>query len=187
MWLRGVFRLWSNFTPTHAEQPANGDFTWPLGRNRRLRQATIAGRMVSGEGRIAPAWLGGGAFNVLLFHQFFKRVPRELAEAAIDGATTWRTFISVMLPAARPVVITAAILSFVFHWKDFFRPLIYLTDFRTFPISLGLRMYQTATGSWINLLMAASLMSLVPLAAVFLLCQRYLMRGLEVSHRREPR
>ncbi|MCK4659656.1 MAG: carbohydrate ABC transporter permease [Phycisphaerae bacterium] len=128
---------------------------------------------------IVPAWLGGGAFNVLLFQQFFKRVPSELAEAAaVDGATAWQTFTRVMLPAAKPVVITAAVLSFIFHWKDFFRPLIYLSDFHTFPISLGLRMYQTATGSWVNLLMAVSLLALLPLAIVFLLCQGYLMRGL---------
>ncbi len=126
---------------------------------------------------IVPAWLGGGAFNVLLFQQFFKRMPRELAEAAaLDGAGTWHTFTRVMLPAARPVVVIAAVLSFVFHWKDFFRPLIYLTDFHTYPISLGLRMYQTATGSWINLVMAASLLSLLPLSVAFLLGQRYLMR-----------
>lgn len=133
---------------------------------------------------IVPAWLGGGAFNVLLFHQFFKRVPRELAEAAaLDGAGAWQTFRSVMLPAARPVVLTAAVLSFVFHWKDFFRPLIYLTDFNTFPISLGLRMYQTSTGSWVNLLMAASLLSLLPLGLAFVLCQRHLMHGLRSSGR----
>jgi len=133
---------------------------------------------------IVPAWLGGGAFNVLLFHQFFKRVPRELAEAAaLDGAGAWQTFSRVMLPAARPVVITAVILSFIFHWRDFFRPLIYLTDFNTFPISLGLRMYQTSTGSWVNLLMAASLLSLLPLGVAFLLCQRHLTHGLRSSGR----
>ncbi|MCP4589793.1 MAG: carbohydrate ABC transporter permease [bacterium] len=133
---------------------------------------------------IVPAWLGGGAFNVLLFQQFFKRMPRELGEAAaLDGATRWQTFTRVMLPAARPVVITAAILSAGFHWKDFLRPLVYLSDFSTFPISLGLRMFQTATGSWINLLMAASLLSLIPLVVVFLCGQRYLTRGLRLSRR----
>jgi multiple sugar transport system permease protein len=87
----------------------------------------------------------------------------------------------VLLPAARPVVATAATLSFVIHWQEFFRPLIYLNDFRTYPIALGLRMYQSVSGSWVNLLMAASLLALLPVAAVFVIGQRYLVSGLQIS------
>ena len=59
-------------------------------------------------------------------------------------------------------------------------PLIYLSDFSTFPISLGLRMYQSLAGTWTNLLMATSLIALVPVVIVFVLSERYLMRGLGV-------
>jgi ABC-type glycerol-3-phosphate transport system permease component len=131
---------------------------------------------------IVPAWLGGGAFNVFLSRQFFRSLPRELEEAALlDGASRCQTFSRVLLPAAKPVVATAATLSFVIHWQEFFRPLIYLNDFRTYPIALGLRMYQSVSGSWVNLLMAASLLALLPVAAVFVIGQRYLARGLQVS------
>jgi len=59
------------------------------------------------------------------------------------------------------------VLSFLYHWRSFLHPLLYLSDFRTYPISLGLRMYQTLAGTWVNLLMAASLIALVPVVVVF--------------------
>lgn len=130
---------------------------------------------------IVPAWLGGGAFNILLFRQFFRTIPPEFEDAAcLDGATMWQTYWHVLLPMARPAVVTAAMLSFVYHWQDFLDPLIYLSDFRTYPISLGLRMYQSMAGTWANLLMAASLIALVPVVIVFFLCERHVMRGLGV-------
>jgi len=130
---------------------------------------------------IVPAWLGGGAFNVLLFRQFFRTIPAEFEDAAcLDGATMWQTYWHVLLPMARPAVVAAAMLSFVYHWQDFLDPLIYLSDFTTYPISLGLRMYQSMAGTWANLLMAASLIALVPVVIVFFLCERQIMRGLGV-------
>ncbi len=130
---------------------------------------------------IVPAWLGGGAFNILLFRQFFRTIPPEFDDAArLDGATMWQTYWHVLLPMARPAVVTAAMLSFVYHWQDFLDPLIYLSDFKTYPISLGLRMYQSMAGTWANLLMAASLIALVPVVVVFFLCERHVMRGLGV-------
>lgn len=131
---------------------------------------------------IVPAWLGGGAFFVFLFRQFFRSVPRELEEAAlIDGASRWQIYWELMLPLARPAVATVAVLSFIGHWQEFMGPLIYLSDFERYPISLGLRMFQNIGGSWTNLLMAASLVSLLPLAVLFLLVQRYFVRGLFLS------
>ena len=130
---------------------------------------------------IVPAWLGGGAFNVFLFRQFFRTIPLSMDEAAcLDGATPWQTYWHVLLPIARPATVTAFLLSFVFHWQDFLDPLIYLSDFTTYPISVGLRMYQSLAGTWANLLMAASLIALVPVAVVFLLCERHIMQGLGV-------
>lgn len=128
---------------------------------------------------IVPAWLGGGAFYVFLFRQFFKGIPTELEEAAlIDGATRWQIYRHIMLPLARPAVATVGVLSAIHHWQEFMQPLIYLSDFERYPISLGLRMFQYIGGSWTNLLMAASLVSLLPLAIVFLLAQRAFVKGL---------
>ena len=123
---------------------------------------------------IVPAWLGGGAFNILLFRQFFRTIPTSFDDAArMDGATPWQTYWRILLPMARPASVTAAIMSFVFHWQEFLDPLIYLSDFMSFPIALGIRMLQSTAGTWANLLMAASLIALLPIAAVVLCAQRY--------------
>lgn len=130
---------------------------------------------------IVPAWLGGGAFNVLLFRQFFRMIPRDFDDAArLDGATTWQTYRLVLLPMAKPAIVASAMLSFVYHWQEFLDPLIYLSDFTTYPISLGLRMFQSQAGTWANLLMATSLVALLPVAVMFFLCERYMMKGLGV-------
>jgi multiple sugar transport system permease protein len=128
---------------------------------------------------IVPSWLGGGAFFIFLFRQFFKGVPRELEEAAmLDGASPWQIYVWIMLPLAKPALATVAVLSFIAHWQEFMGPLIYLSDFEKYPVSLGLRMYQSVEGSWANLLMAASLVTLVPLAVLFFAAQRYFVKGL---------
>jgi len=130
---------------------------------------------------IIPAWLGGGAFNVFLFRQFFRTIPPEYEDAALlDGATPWMIYSRVLLPMARPAVIAAALLSFVLHWQEFLDPLIYLSDFMSYPISLGLRMYQTVAGTWANLWLATSLIALAPLVVLYALCARSVMRGLQV-------
>lgn len=124
---------------------------------------------------IVPAWLGGGAFNVFLFWQFFRMIPRDFDDAArLDGASHWIILTRIMMPIAKPAVATVALLSFVYHWHDFQRPLIYLSDFQTYTVALGLRMYQATGGSWINLVVAASLLALIPVAMVFLLLQRHI-------------
>jgi len=124
---------------------------------------------------IVPAWLGGGAFNVFLFWQFFRTIPRDFDDAAkLDGASHWIILTRVMIPMAKPVTATVALLSFVYHWQDFQRPLIYLSDFQTYTIALGLRMYQTAGGGWINLVIAASLVAILPVLVVFVITQRHI-------------
>lgn len=135
---------------------------------------------------IVPAWLGGGAFNVFLFRQYFRSLPRHWEDAArSDGASEWQIYRHVALPLARPAAITAGLLSFVYHWREFLDPLLYLSDFKTYPVSLGLRMYQSLSGVWINLLMAAGLIALAPLIVIFLMFERDLMKGLGVLGRSE--
>ena len=128
---------------------------------------------------IVPYWLGGGAFFIFLFRQFFKGIPRELEEAArIDGASDWQIYSRIFLPNAKPAIATVAVMSFIGHWKEFMGPLIYLSDFQRYPISLGLHMYNSLEGSWINYLMAASVVALGPLVILFFLAQRYFVKGL---------
>ena len=118
-------------------------------------------------------------YSVFLFRQFFKSIPREMEEAArIDGASHWQGYWHIFLPNAKSVLATVAILAFISQWKDFMSPLIYLSTFEKFPISLGLRMYQTLEGAYINYLMAASIVASVPLIVLFFVAQRYFVRGL---------
>lgn len=128
---------------------------------------------------IIPHWLGGGAFFIFLFRQFFKGIPRELEEAArIDGASDLAIYWRIFLPNAKPVLATVAVMSFIAHWKEFMGPLIYLSDFEKYPISLGLHMYNSLEGAWVNLLMAASIVALGPLVVIFFFAQRYFVRGM---------
>ena len=129
---------------------------------------------------IAPSWLGGGAFFIFLFRQFFKGVPRELEDAArIDGANELQIYGRIFLPLAKPILITVAIMSFIGNWKNFIGPLIYLSDYERYPIALGLRMYQQVEGgSFVHYLMAASVVALFPLLILFFLAQRYITKGL---------
>lgn len=131
---------------------------------------------------IVPSWLGGGAFSIFLFRQTFKSMPREFEEAArLDGCTEFQIWWRIYLPNAKAVLATAATLGFIGHWKDFLGPLIYLSDFETYPISVGLQMYQTLEGSWTNYLMAASLVATLPLVVLFAVCQRFLVKGMLLS------
>ena len=95
------------------------------------------------------------------------------------GAGEWRIYRSIVLPLAKPMMITVGVLSFMGNWKEFMMPLIYLSNFRDFPISLGLRMYQQVEGgSFVHYLMAASLVALLPLLLLFFLSQRYISKSL---------
>ncbi|HUS93098.1 MAG TPA: carbohydrate ABC transporter permease [Phycisphaerae bacterium] len=128
---------------------------------------------------IVPHWLGGGAFFIFLFRQFFKGIPQELEEAArIDGAGDFQIYWRIFLPNARPVLATVAVMAFIGHWKEFMGPLIYLSDFEKYPISLGLHMYNSLEGAWVNLLMAASVVALGPLVIIFFLAQRHFVKGM---------
>jgi len=129
---------------------------------------------------IVPSWLGGGAFFIFLFRQFFKGIPRELEDAArIDGASEFQIYWRIFLPLAKPILVTVAIMSFIGHWKEFMGPLIYLSDYERYPIALGLRMYQQVEGgSFVHYLMAASVVGLFPLLILFFVAQRYITKAL---------
>ncbi|HWD37647.1 MAG TPA: carbohydrate ABC transporter permease [Fimbriimonas sp.] len=129
-----------------------------------------------------PAWLGGGAFNIFLLRQFFLGIPRELDEAArIDGATNACIFWRVVAPLSKPALATVAIFSFVGSWTDFMGPLLYLNDREKQTLELGLRTFQTIQKTQWNLLMAASLVVMLPIVIIFLAGQRYFVRGISLT------
>jgi multiple sugar transport system permease protein len=130
---------------------------------------------------VGPAFLGQ-AFFIFLLRQFFRGLPRELADAArIDGAGEFRLFWQIMLPLVRAPLVVTATLSFLWTWHEFFGPLIYLMDRQQYPLSLGLFVFRAQhTTEW-GPLMAAATLTTVPLIGLFALMQRYILSGLTLT------
>jgi len=135
---------------------------------------------------ILPSWFGGGAFSVFLLRQFFLQLPRELDEAAlIDGANSFHIFWEILLPLSKPALATVAIFSFLGNWNSFIEPLIYVTSTEKFPLSVGLRWLQQnpadPTIPQDHLLMAGSVLMVVPPVIIFFAMQRYFIQGVVMS------
>lgn len=131
---------------------------------------------------IVPAYLTGWAFFIFLMRQYFLTIPLELTEAAtVDGAGYFRTYWSVILPLARPALATVAIFAFLLHWNDFFGPLIFLAEDRKFTLALGLMSYASRHQSEWSVLMAVSVVMLMPTLLVFFFCQRYFVEGITLT------
>ncbi len=131
---------------------------------------------------IVPSFFGGGAFNVFLFRQYYRTIPREYNDAArIDGASEWRIFWQIILPQSKPVMATAGIFAFLWTWNDFMGPVIYLHSPKNFTLPIGLRAFQQQTGTEWDLLMAASLIVMLPVIVLFFVLQRYFVQGMALS------
>ncbi len=129
---------------------------------------------------VLPAFLGGGAGNVILIQQFFKTVPREIFEAAkIDGAGEFGIWWRIMLPLSKPVVATVAIFAFLFSWNDYMGPMIYINSPELTTVSLGLRAFFSQQSTNWSLLMAGSIISMIPNLIIFIFCQRYFLEGIK--------
>jgi ABC-type glycerol-3-phosphate transport system permease component len=130
---------------------------------------------------IVPSWTGG-AFYVFLMRQFMRGLPPEMDEAArVDGASNLAVFWYVILPLCGPVLAAVAIFSFLNGWNDFLGPSIYLNSIGNYTLALGVYMYQGRYGTQWNLVMAASMFIVVPVLAVFLVAQRYFIRGIQLT------
>lgn len=136
---------------------------------------------------LIPAWLGGGAFNIFLFIQFFRTMPKELDEAAfIDGANTFQTFTYIMMPSVKSVSLCVLVMSLVFHWNDFFTPLIYINSTRKFTLAIGLQFLNSSMGTTkIGQMMAVAVATMIPVLIIFFLCQRYFVEGIKMSGLKE--
>ncbi len=131
---------------------------------------------------VVPAFLGGGAFNIFLLRQFFLGIPGEIADAArIDGCSEFRIYWNIMLPLASPALATVAIMTFMFSWNDFLGPLIYLSEKDKSTLALGLSMFVGQQTSEWALLMAASILMMLPMVAVFFFFQKYIIQGFTMS------
>lgn len=122
------------------------------------------------------------AFGVFLMRQFFISVPKELSDAArIDGLGEYGIFARIILPLSKPALATLTIFSFVTVWNDFMGPLIYLSSENKKTIQLGLRMFISQYSADYSLIMAASIVSLVPVIVIFLFLQRFYIEGVATS------
>ena len=118
------------------------------------------------------------AFGVFLMKQFYEGVPTELCEAArIDGLTEYGIWFRIMLPLSKPALSTLTIFTFVSTWNDFLGPLIYLTRNELKTIQIGLRMFISQYSAEYGLIMAASVIALIPVLIVFLSLQKYFVQG----------
>lgn len=128
---------------------------------------------------ILPAWLGGGAGNIILIEQFFRTVPKEINDAAkIDGANYFMIWARIMLPMCLPVLATVGVFAFLFSWNDYLGPLIYLHSADKTTVALGLRAFQSQQSTNWPLLMAGSVISMIPNILVFIFGQRFFVGGI---------
>ena len=120
------------------------------------------------------------AFGTFLLRQYFLTIPIELEESAvIDGANQWQVFFRIYLPLVKPGLAVLSVLSFNFHWNEFFRPIVFLFSDDQFPITLGifdLKGYM-GTGS-ISVVLSGVVLSLIPVVLIYLIGQRYLIEGI---------
>lgn len=118
------------------------------------------------------------AFGVFLMRQFFISIPNDLIDAArIDGLNEYGIYARIMLPLSKPAIATLTIFTAVFVWNDFMGPLIYLSSQSRKTIQLGLRMFIQQYSADYALIMAASLVSLIPVIVLFLTFQRFFVEG----------
>ncbi|MBE5829708.1 MAG: carbohydrate ABC transporter permease [Butyrivibrio sp.] len=119
------------------------------------------------------------AFGVFLMRQFYEGIPDSLCEAArIDGMTEYGIYSKIMLPLSKPALSTLIIFTFVNTWNDFLGPLIYLTTESKKTLQIGLKMFISQYSAEYGLIMAASVLSLIPVFIVFISLQKYFVAGI---------
>ncbi|MEP6984575.1 MAG: carbohydrate ABC transporter permease [Chloroflexota bacterium] len=129
-----------------------------------------------------PLFFGGGAFNIFLLRQFFRTIPEELADAArIDGCGEFGIYWRIMLPLAKPALITVAIFTFLNAWNDLLGPIIYLRSPSNFTVAVGLASFRsTLDVSW-DLQLAATTAVILPVVLLFFFTQRYFIKGIVMT------
>ncbi len=137
-------------------------------------------------GTLRPLWITsffGNAFNIFLLRQFFLTIPDELSEAArIDGCGEFAIFWRIILPLSRPALIVVALFTFMAAWNDFLGPLVYLQRPEQYTLSLGLQSFQSQlNGTQWNHLMAASVLIIAPVLALYFIAQRTFTEGIATT------
>ena len=122
------------------------------------------------------------AYGTFMLRQFFMTLPKDLEDAAkIDGCSLFGIFVKITLPLSKPALATLAIFTFMGSWGDFMWPLIILNDSKKMPLPVGLQFFAASEYPDPNVLMAATMMMIVPVIIVFLLGQRYFVEGIQLG------
>jgi ABC-type glycerol-3-phosphate transport system permease component len=131
---------------------------------------------------IVPHFLAVSGFYVFLMRQFFLTIPFELDDAArMDGAGLPGIFWYIMLPLSKPALAIVALFSFQSAWNDFLGPLIYLNSKDKLTVPLALKQFVWEFSTRVNLMMAASVLAILPILVLFFLFQRYFIQGIVVT------
>ncbi len=127
---------------------------------------------------VLPAFFGD-AFFIFLLRQYIMTLPRELDEAArIDGASTWGVLWRIIVPLTKPAIFVVAVLTFLWTWNEFLDPLIYINKYDSYTLQLGLNMLKGRFNVQWNLIMAGSLMAMVPCVLIYFFSQKQLVGGI---------
>ncbi|MCT4544298.1 MAG: carbohydrate ABC transporter permease [Vallitalea sp.] len=121
-------------------------------------------------------------FFVFLLRQFFISIPFSLSEAAIiDGCSHFKVFYKIILPLAKPALVTMIIFTFVWGWNDYMNPYIFISDTKKQMLSVGVELFTTAKATDYATQMAAATLILVPVLILFLFAQRFFIEGISTS------
>lgn len=130
---------------------------------------------------VVPTFFGN-PFYIFLIRQFLRGLPTSLEEAALlDGANHWQIFARIMVPLSKPIIVTVAAFSFVTHWNDYFGPLIYLRDPSRMTASVGLLLFRGDPETVVSWVMAAAVITVLPVILVFIWTQKYYVQSVATS------
>jgi len=127
----------------------------------------------------------GGAFMIFLLRQAYRSIPQEMMDAAqLDGASYFKIYWLIFIPLTIPIMVTVALLTFLWSWNDLLGPLIYLNDPQLYTVQRGLSQLTGRSGTGIDrrgIIMAGSLLGMLPMLVIYLFGQRYFIQGLTRS------
>jgi multiple sugar transport system permease protein len=131
---------------------------------------------------IIPSWLGANAFYIFLLRQFMYGIPLELDEAArMDGAGSLLILFQIILPLSKPVLATVTIFSFLGSYNDLLGPAMYLTSNMKYTLAMGLYALSGTYGNYWPYVMAASVVTTLPIVLIFVLFQNQFIRGIQMT------
>lgn len=130
---------------------------------------------------VLPSFFGT-ALYIFLLRQFFTTIPQELVDSArIDGAGEMRILWKIMIPLSKPAIATVTLMAFISNWSEYLDPLIYLRTTELYTIPLGIALFRGQFEQQYQLMMAVSLMALIPIIVVFLAAQKHFIRGIALT------